>query len=246
MRAKEEIELAMLMISAGFNDCEISRNLDIPRRTIQDWRTGRLPNLDRNVELSTPEGLLEYLKDSEYEYVYILGMYLGDGYIGKTRRTYRLRITLDDKYPNIQRECEDSLKKILPNNQVSRVRREGCHDISAYSNLLPLLFPHLGKGKKHERKMELTEWQLSLINTNPRPLLRGFIHSDGCRFTNKVGKYQYPAYQFSNLSSDLKNIFIYACSLLGISTCNSSRNRAIAVNKRGHVELLDTFIGPKT
>ena len=35
-------------------------------------------------------------------YVYLLGLYLGDGYISEHRRSvYRLRIVLDVKYPEI-------------------------------------------------------------------------------------------------------------------------------------------------
>ena len=47
---------------------------------------------------------------SRSEYVYLLGLYLGDGTISVHRRgVYRLRIFLDMKYPEIVAECETAM-----------------------------------------------------------------------------------------------------------------------------------------
>jgi hypothetical protein len=51
-------------------------------------------------------------------YAYVLGMYLGDGHISRSRRTWRLRISLDLAWPNIMLECASALRSVFPNNRV--------------------------------------------------------------------------------------------------------------------------------
>ena len=47
MRSREEVALVLELARAGWNDCEISRETGIPRQTILDWRSGRVPDFDR-------------------------------------------------------------------------------------------------------------------------------------------------------------------------------------------------------
>jgi len=53
-----------------------------------------------------------------------------------------------------------------------------------------------------------------------------------------------PRYQFSNVSADIRDIFCWACDLLGVEW-KQSRWNTISVSKRRYVHYLDTFIGPK-
>jgi hypothetical protein len=64
-----------------------------------------------------------------------------------------------------------------------------------------------------------------LTHREPEAFIRGLIHSDGCRVENRfrtklpsgrVATYQYVRYFFSNLSSDIRKIFVEHCELLGI------------------------------
>ena len=61
----------------------------------------------------------------------------------------------------------------------------------SYSNAWPCLFPQHGPGKKHLRRIVLTRWQERSVRRAPELLLRGLIHSDGCRFVN-TGRCLYP------------------------------------------------------
>jgi hypothetical protein len=74
------------------------------------------------------------------------------------------------------------------------------------------------------------------------------IHSDGCRLTNRVRHgektYEYPRYNFSNRSDDIRRIFCDACDLLGVEWRTMNR-WDISVARRASVALLDEFIGPK-
>jgi hypothetical protein len=151
-------------------------------------------------------------------YAYLLGLYLCDGCLSPyPRDVYRLRIVCTNRYPELIRACELAMGKVLP-NKVSRVTKagEGCTEVSAYSKHWPCLFPQHGPGRKHERKIELTVWQQELVDRDPRPLIRGLLHSDGCRVLNWVNGTPYPRYHFSNVSADIRGIFGRACVQLGI------------------------------
>ena len=82
----------------------------------------------------------------------------------------------------------------------------------------------------------------------PDLLLRGLVHSDGCRFINTVRHgektYSYPRYCFSNRSDDIRRIFCDACDQLGIEWRVMNRWN-ISVARREAVARLDEFVGPK-
>ena len=98
---------------------------------------------------------------------------------------------------------------------------------------------------KHTRPIVLAEWQQDLIDQDPRPLIRGLIHSDGCRVINKSMGREYLRYMFSNESMDIRNIFKAACDQLGIPY-KQSRLNTISIARREGIEILDSFVGPKS
>jgi hypothetical protein len=118
----------------------------------------------------------------------------------------------------------------------------------SYWSAWPCLFPQHGPGRKHHRRIELAPWQREVLERDPRPFLRGLIHSDGWRGLNRVrakGRdYAYPRYQFSNRSQDIKDLFCWACELIGVEWRPWGRHH-ISVARRDSVARLDEFIGPK-
>jgi hypothetical protein len=163
----------------------------------------------------------------------------------------RLTITLDAAYPGIVEECRTAIAAVLPRNTVNvreSARGERMVLVSTYSKQWPCLLPQHGPGKKHERLIELTEWQRRLVDRAPMVLLRGLIHSDGSRSTNTVwasGKrYQYPRYIFSNTSPDIRRLFCESCDRAGIEW-RQMNARNISVARRGSVARLDLCVGPK-
>jgi hypothetical protein len=115
------------------------------------------------------------------------------------------------------------------------------------------LFPQHGAGVKHERPIVLEPWQVELIDVDPRPLIRGLIHSDGWRGTNWTEKtvggttkrYTYSRYIFSNRSADIRRIFTDALDRLGVEWRQSNR-WTISIARRQAVAALDEFVGPKS
>jgi hypothetical protein len=62
---------------------------------------------------------------SDGAYAYLLGLYLGDGYVASMPRTFRLRITLDDAYPGIVAEAVAAMRAVRGPFSVSRQARDG-------------------------------------------------------------------------------------------------------------------------
>jgi hypothetical protein len=250
VRSRAEVAFVLELVRAEWNDSQIARETGIPRRTVRDWRSGRVPDFDRvrrrsslrsrncavcrGDPLSLPQG----------PYTYLLGLYLGDGCIAAhARGVFRLRIVCADAYPELIQRCEDAMAEVLP-NKVSRAPKVGCTEVAAYSKHWPCLFPQHGPGRKHERTIQLTSWQQELVDLDPRPLIRGLLHSDGCRVLNWVNGTPYPRYHFSNVSADIRGVFGRACDQLGIEWRHNNP-WSLSVARRGSVALLDEFVGPK-
>jgi len=110
------------------------------------------------------------------------------------------------------------------------------------------VFPQHGRGRKHERRIALTAWQRDVTAAHPRELLRGLIHSDGCRFiaNQRVGDktYRYARYSFSNRSDDIKAILCEHLGLLGIGWTRPNASD-IAIDRRSEVAKLGSFVGAK-
>ena len=110
------------------------------------------------------------------------------------------------------------------------------------------LFPQHGVGPKHKRPISLADWQVRLVHSHPEELVKGLIHSDGCRAINRIrirGRtYEYPRYFFSNRSDEIRAIFSKACELIGVESRPNNRYN-VSVARRRSVEILDSFIGPK-
>jgi hypothetical protein len=91
-----------------------------------------------------------------------------------------------------------------------------------------------------------------MVDKHAEELIRGLIHSDGCRVTNKIRRrvkgqeraYEYPRYFFTNASDDIRELFTDALDRLGIAW-RQSNPRTISVARREAVARLDEFVGPK-
>ncbi len=237
MRTLEERRIVGFLAAGDINASQIADITRIPRSTVREWLAQ--PKLERPIEFD-PATL------PESEYSYLLGFYLGDGTISFSRKHVpRLRIFTDARYTAIIRECAAAMQSVMPDNRV-HIQPMRCRavEIGCSSKRWPLLFPQHGPGRKHRRKIELVPWQQDIADGYPRELLRGLIHSDGCRVLNRVNGKDYPRYFFSQVSTDIQAIFCAACDRLGIEHRRSKWN-TISVARAPSVALLDSFVGPK-
>lgn len=248
--AQEQREETLRLVRAGIADREIARRTGVARSTVRNWRLNGIPARYGRLD-PLPAG---WRPSNTQSYAYLLGLYLGDGHIGRHGRSTGIDIYLDLAHPGIVQEATEALGKVFSTAVHSWVRPgTNCVRLTSYGPHWPRAFPQHGPGPKHLRKIELVDWQQAIVEEYPREFLRGLIHSDGCRCVNEFTvqlkngpkRYRYVRYFFSNLSEDIREIFCESCELLGIRWSMSNR-RNVSVSDRRSVELLDLFIGPKT
>jgi hypothetical protein len=238
----------------------VARRLGLPVATVRDWHAGRLPRSVRDLDGSEAGARCERCGHEEHRfaepverYVYLLGLYLGDGSIAQhPRRVFKLRVFLDKKYPGIVGECAAAMSMVMPANRVGRrLTTSNCWEVWSFSRSWPCLFPQHGPGKKHHRRIWLAEWQQQLAERWPEALVRGMVQTDGCRFMNTGrGGWRHPRYEFKNMSSDLTSIFCTACDRLGLRwtaafPSDEARGISIYVSRKADVARMDEFVGPK-
>lgn len=249
MFSEAEVEQVLRLAARGLNQSQLARETGVSRTTIRNWLRGNVPRVKRCFRCGADADPFPEVRD--HAYAYLLGLYLGDGWLTKhRRRVYRLHVALDRRYPRIIRECEAAVSLVMPPSRTSVMTRTGenCNEVRSYSQHWPCVLPQHAPGMKHERRIVLAGWQRKIVGRHPWPFLRGLIHSDGCRTMNIIRHpkktYRYPRYFFSNRSEDIRRIFCEACDQLGIEW---RQNNPFAVNvaRRGSVALMDSFIGPK-
>lgn len=254
-------EALRLRDEEGLGARRVAQRLGLSVATVRDWHAGKLPRHCRRAPgAQSPPPLCPECGGQQHEfsklqapYVYLLGLYLGDGSIARhARGVHRLRIALDMKYPQIVEECAAAVRATMPGNKVHVLLTPSkCFSVSSYSRSWPCLFPQHGSGAKHTRRIFLTGWQQQLAERWPEHLVRGLIQSDGCRVLNTGrGGWRQPRYAFSNVSTDITSIFCSACDQLGLRwTASFPRSESAAVSvyvsRKADVARLDEFVGPK-
>jgi hypothetical protein len=242
----EDVERALGLHAGGLSAYRISRETGIARSTVQHW----VRDPDRARARGRPRKAV-HPAQAPATYAYLLGLYLGDGWMRRYPRTWQLVLTLDSRYESIVDEAHESMRTFTPSGlvRVRRRRDSRAVDVSAYGKHWLTLFPQHGPGRKHLRHIVLADWQRDITHARPMDLLRGLIHSDGCRIVASVpgpqGKrYSYPRYYFSNRSADIRAIFCEHLDLLAIEWTRSMPH-VIQIARRPAVKAVDRFIGPK-
>jgi Homeodomain-like domain len=257
VRSKEEIARVLALSARGLEPAQIARWTGIPRSTVRNWVMGRLPTHPQFASVQPEAGSCpacghayhDPTRLPQNDNAYLLGLYLGDGCISKhPRGVHRLRIVPDIRYSGIIFECAGAIRSVMPKNKVGiqiRVRGENAVEVGCYSKSWPCLFPQHGPGLKHRRSIRLKPWQRTIVKKHPAALIRGLIHSDGCRAMNLSNGTYYPRYFFDQVSDDIRAIFCDACDQLGIRW-RQSRWKTISIARAENVALLDLLVGPKS
>lgn len=245
MRSAKEFNEVQRLIAAGLNDCAIARVTGIPRPTIRGWRC-KPPRSLQLPGASSPCGVLhDFSSLPATQYAYLLGIYLGDGCISKSRRVWRLRVVLDAKYPAIIDRCREAINTVMPGQHASvMLRPTNCVEVGLYSKHWPCLFPQHGPDRKHNRRIRLEPWQQAIVDQEPQEFVCGLIHSDGCRVVANDRGVRSIRYHFSNRSEDIIGLFTAALDTLGIHWTRSTKY-IVSVYRKADTARLDTFIGPK-
>lgn len=250
MRPRSEMDEVRRLLEAGLTPPEVVDATNVPLSTVLRWPRGATRAFG-----SRPEPP-PWRPPDAWSYAYLLGLYLGDGHIQTVRPGHAmLRIFLDGLYPEIVEDCRMviGLTTFGGNTQAYPGRNSRVVLVQSGWKRWPEVFPQHGPGRKHERPIVLAGWQQEIVDAHPGALVRGLIHSDGCRTVNRfrtklpsgrVAEYAYPRYFFSNLSADIRQLFIDACARLGVRTTRSNP-RNVSVSHRDSVAVLEELVGPK-
>ena len=232
---------ARALCAAGLKDAEVARETGLPRTTVRDLRRAA----SGGVRCPRCWGRARASEWSAPDYAFVLGLYLGDGYVVRAGRTFRLRISLDARHPGVVADAVAALRRSFVSNRVGVVTADGGSTmvVSVYNGHLPCLLPQHGPGPKHLRRIALEGWQEAIVAEAPFDFLRGCIWSDGCTFINRTGQYAYLTADFCNSSSDIRGLFANACDAAELDyRMNGDRVR---INRRASVERLVSRIGTK-
>jgi hypothetical protein len=267
---KLDIEVIDMMLLEGASKRSIALAIGVEYSAIHYYIRNRSRYISR---LSTSSSLLDIKlttintpqasHDTQRIYSYVLGLYLGDGYIDlhiPKYHVYKLRISQDTKYPMMIKEQQESIHMLLNTNvNVQYSRTSNCATIYAYKKDLPLYFPQHGAGLKNTRNVELTPWQRAIVNEYPWEFIKGLIQTDGCYYTQHQSGKLYDMYSFFNTSRYIINDFLWVCNLVGLSPVvyprltapvdNISATRSthsVTFSKRRDVGLIKQHVGIKT
>jgi hypothetical protein len=188
------------------------------------------------------------------EYSELLGWYLGDGHIASARRgVFTLSVINDRAYPSDNARLVVLMRTVKPGGRPHQRAVPGAVITTVGWKHWPCLFPQHGPGRKHERLIHLEPWQERIVAAHPAAFLRGLFHSDGSRSRNwtqkiiagQLKRYDYPRWQFTNNSGDIRALCCWALDLLDIPW-RQSNWKTISVSRREGVARLDELIGLKS
>ena len=152
------------LFGSGRSDYEIARLAGVPRSTVQKWRH-QDPTARRGVTAIDTWAVHDALA-----YCYVLGLYLGDGHIvlRNTKPSF-MRFFLDAKYPSVVDEAARALETVFAPAAVHHYDwgAENRIILQVSHQALLIAFPQYGPGKKHDRKIELVDWQRELTEVHP-------------------------------------------------------------------------------
>jgi hypothetical protein len=254
MHPDATVNTALHLSAIGILDRENALICGVSVAAIRHWRCGRRRARDgTSTGRSSACPRCHSRPMDEAAYAYLLGLYLGDGCITRGRRgVFALCLACCDDWPGLLEAARRAMSDVMPTSGVFCVQRQGCTEVKSTSKHWPCLFPQHGPGRKHERKIELEQWQSAIVRKYPGDFTRGLFHSDGWRGVNRVRRrfagsdhwYEYPRYLFGNESGDILRLCGEALDRLGVAWRFSRRN-AISVARREAVARLDEFVGPK-
>lgn len=255
IRPQSTVDSALRCSDAGMPDAENAARHGVAIKTIRRWRRDYqrrgMPRGQAHCVVQCPvceDGVLDRAAYSE-----LLGWYLGDGHISKQRRgVYGLHVVNDLAYPRDNERIRELMRLVKPGGRPHVRLHPGCLITTVSWKHWPCLFPQHGPGRKHNRPIVLDQWQREIVEDHPGQFLRGLFHSDGSRVRNwtsrlvagEMKRYDYPRWQFTNVSVDIRELCCWALDLVGVPW-RQSNHKTISVSTRAGVARLDDLIGLK-
>jgi hypothetical protein len=137
MHSQRVVRAALALAEAGVNATDVSKRLGIPRRTVAAWIKGEVPH-SASAESCGQCRRMHAFDDLSPGYVYLLGLYLGDGCISRhPKDVYKLRIFLDVKYPAIIVSAVDAIAEVEGRAARTLPRPRNCVEVYSFWKCWP-------------------------------------------------------------------------------------------------------------
>lgn len=140
------------------------------------------------VRVSLPAQYMSFIETIDKQNLaYVIGVAIGDGNLSNPNgRATRLRVTCDNKYPNLQKRIVDALRKLLPDNKVNTIiRPRNCTDVYVFSNKLEALLGWQAvKGSKYKQRVCVPSWIKNDKNA-VISCLKGLFETDGSVYIDR-------------------------------------------------------------
>jgi hypothetical protein len=255
VRPQELVDSALRASDGGMPDAANAALHGVAVKTIRRWRR-------EYQRRGRPRGQLHTVspcpqcEDADLDaeaYAELLGWYLGDGCISRGRRgVLNLHVYNDERYVADNQHIARLMGAVKLGGRAHTRRVPGCIVTTISWKHWACLFPQHGPGRKHERPIVLEDWQRTIVEMHPGPFLRGLFHSDGSRVRNwttrmvagEKKRYEYPRWQFTNVSVDIRELCCWALDLADVPW-RQSNHKTISVSTRAGVARLDELIGPE-
>jgi hypothetical protein len=256
VRPQHLVDSALACSDHGMRDADNALLHGVAVKTIRRWRRVYQRNgLPRGQgHLAPPCPRCDEAPLAAPAYAELLGWYLGDGYLSRGRRdVFNLHVVNDATYVELNAHLILLMATVKPNGRPHTRSVPGAVVTTVSWKHWPCLFPQHGPGRKHERRIELEDWQREVVEAHPGDFLRGLFHSDGARVANwatrvvagEKRRYDYPRWQFVNASEDILGLCTWALDLVDVAWRRSAP-RVVSVSRREAVKRLDELIGPKS
>lgn len=258
----EQKEQVLTLLEAGYNKNSIASLLGINWKQVDYWSKKRarvaelayardLKSRDFGHTGSTPVSCTK-------TYAYLLGCYLGDGYVvSHGKYTWKLLVACDNRYPGIIEQVQQAIVTTL-GNSVGTVHPKDSKstNVFSYGKSIPMLFPQHGVGAKHNRPIVLEVWQQEIVKTHPVDFMRGLYHSDGSRYIHRQGYNEYVKFNFTNRSKNIIDLFCQACDDIGLKYTVNTRpfkntrgevnmGWTVTIGRKSDVEQCESLLGIK-
>lgn len=255
VRRLATVESALRASDDGMADAANAALHGVAVKTIRRWRRDyqRRGRPRGQSHLAPPCPRCDGTELDAPAYSELLGWYLGDGHITHGRRgVLNLHVVNDRRYVTDIEGILVLMRQVKPGGRPHRRDVPGAVVCTVSWKHWTCLFPQHGPGRKHERPIVLERWQREVVEAHPAAFLRGLFHSDGSRVRNWATRivaghkkrYDYPRWQFSNTSADIRGLCCWALDLVGTDWRQSNRTM-ISVSTRAGVARLDELIGLK-
>ena len=175
----------------------------------------------------------------EDDFWWFIGMWLGDGWLGKNKDSYSISICFDKNHESYVEKCEEIIKRLFKRSP-SFIDKGSTYELVFNSKLLyHFILENFGQ-YSHGKK--ISEWVKYISDDNKKELIRGYFDSDGCWLKTERNGKQNSKVSFVSVNLELLESVQDIIFSLGVVSClNKLRDKKIGVICGREVQQRETY-----